>query len=146
MAADYYVSMSKVSEDIQAASDRWMQGWVRGDANTLDESLAPDFALIVSATPEKRLDRASWLSTACSRYRASEFRYRDVQVRELGSELAVMSSVAEFTAEIDGAPRNGPLFIVDIWRRMDGRWRVCARYSSIPEEDNKSAEAVSSLS
>jgi hypothetical protein len=63
----------------------------------------------------------------------------------LGNGIAVMSSVAEFKAEIDGLPRNGPLFIVDVWRRMDGLWRVCARYSSNPEPARPSALAVAEL-
>ena len=137
--------MRKVTEEIEAAANEWMQAWVRGDKATLERALAPDYALVVSATPGQRLDRAGWLGTACTRYTASEFRYRDVQVRDLGNGIAVMSSVAEFKAEIDGLPRNGPLFIVDVWRRMDGRWRVCARYSSNPEPAGASASAVSNL-
>lgn len=137
--------MSKLVKEIEAASDRWMQAWVRGDVATLEDSLAPDFALIVSATPALRLDRAVWLATACTRYKASEFAYREVQVQDLGGGIAVMSSIADFQAEIDGRPRNGPLFVVDVWRRMEGRWRVCARYSSKPEEAQASAAAVASL-
>ena len=111
----------------------------------LEELLAPDFALIVSATSTQRLDRASWLATACSRYTCSEFRYRDVQVRDLGA-VAVMSSIADFTAEIDGMPRNGPMFLTDVWRRGDdGRWQVCARYSSHPEPGGESGSAVAAL-
>ena len=137
--------MSDVTEQIEAAANEWMQAWISGDSTTLERSLAPDYALIVSATPGRILDRASWLGTACTRYRASEFAYRDVQVRDLGQGMAVMSSIAEFKAEIDGKPRNGPLFIVDVWRLMDGRWRVCARYSSSPEETQASAAAVTRL-
>lgn len=137
--------MSDVTEQIKSAADEWMQAWVRGDAATLDSFLAPDFALIVSATPSQRLDRADWLRTACTRYRATEFRYRDVQVRDLGGGLAIMSSVAEFEAEIDGVRRQGPLFIVDVWRQTEGRWQVCARYSSNPEQARGSATAVTDL-
>lgn len=137
--------MSNITEQIEAAADQWMQAWVRGDAATLEDLLAPDFALTVSATPAQQLNRADWLATACTRYKATEFRFRDVQVRDVGGGIAIMSSVAEFAAEIDGIPRNGPLFIVDVWRRLDGRWRVCARYSSNPELAHASATAVASL-
>lgn len=137
--------MTDIKEAIETAANRWMQAWVERDAAVLDQSLAPDFALVVSATPALQLDRSAWLQTACTRYVASEFRYRDVQVRELGPGLAVMSSIAEFSAEIDGVPRTGPLFIVDVWRQDKGRWRVCARYSSSPEQGAASAQAVTSL-
>lgn len=137
--------MSDVTREVQAAANDWMQAWVRGDPDMLERSLAPDYALIVSATPSHQLDRANWLGTACSRYKATEFTYRDVQVRDLGGGMAIMSSIADFQAEIDGFPRNGPLFLVDVWRRMDGRWRVCARYSSNPEPAQESATAVTAL-
>jgi uncharacterized protein (TIGR02246 family) len=135
--------MTELRQTIEAAAKAWMQAWVERDPKMLEESLAADFALVVSASPMRRLERAEWLQTACTRYVASTFTYHDIQVRELGPGFAVMSSIAEFTAEIDGAPRNGPLFLVDLWRRQEGRWRVCARYSSTPE--SKSASAVSAL-
>ena len=137
--------MSDVTEQIKTAANAWMHAWISGDSTTLEECLAPDYALVVSATPGQKLDRANWLNTACTRYRATEFEYRDVQVRDLGDGMAVMSSIAEFKAEIDGQPRNGPLFLVDVWRLMDGRWRVCARYSSNPENTEASAAAVTRL-
>lgn len=137
--------MTDLKEAIETAANRWMQAWVERDGVVLEQSLAADFALVVSATPGLRLDRAIWLQTACTRYVASEFSYHNVQVRELGPGLAVMSSIAEFSAEIDGVPRNGPLFIVDVWREFEGRWKVCARYSSSPEQGVSSAAAVTSL-
>ena len=138
--------MSDLSETIRTAADRWMQAWVARDMDVLEDSLAPDFALIMSATPSERLDRATWLATACTRYTASHFRYRDIRIRPIGEDVAVMSSIAEFQAEVDGIPRNGPLFLVDIWRRSgEGHWRVCARYSSSPESAGRSADAVQEL-
>jgi len=137
--------MTELRHAIEAAANRWMQAWVQRSARVLEESLAPHFALVVSALPSVRLPRADWLQTACTRYVASSFAYRDVQVRELGPGLVAMSSIAEFSARIDGVPRNGPLFIVDIWRQDEGKWHVCARYSSSLEQGSPSAEAVSSL-
>lgn len=130
---------------IERLSDRWMQAWVRRDRAVLEETLATDFALIVSATPTRRLERADWLATACTRYTCSQFRYRDVQVRDLGP-VAVMSAIAEFSAQIDGIERSGPLFLTDVWRRGDdGQWRVCARYSSHPEPAGASSAAIRGL-
>ncbi len=137
--------MPDLQQTIESAANRWMQAWVERDAAILDQSLAHDFVLIVSATPTLRFDRASWLQSACTRYVASEFKYHDVQVREVGPGFAIMSSIAEFRAEIDGVARNGPLFLVDVWREDEGRWRVCARYSSIQEVGVPSATAVTSL-
>ena len=138
--------MTDLARTIEQAADRWMQAWVNKDSETLEQSLAPDFALVISAMPTQQLDRANWLATATTRYTATEFRYRDVQVRDLGNGIAVMSSIAEFTAEVDGVPRTGPLFTVDVWRlSAEGRWQVCARYTAHPEPSGASAAAVHSL-
>jgi ketosteroid isomerase-like protein len=144
--------MPDLAETIVAAADRWMQAWVNKDRETLEASLAPDFTLVLSAVPlvlsampTALMDRASWLATACTRYTATEFRYRDVQVRDLGNGTAVMSSVAEFTAEVDGVPRTGPLFIVDIWRKGADGWQVCARYTARPEVAGAASAAVAAL-
>jgi ketosteroid isomerase-like protein len=137
--------MPDLAETIVVAADRWMQAWVNKDRETLEESLAPDFALVLSAMPTVRMDRASWLATACTRYTATDFRYRDVQVRDLGNGMAVMSSVAEFTAEVDGVPRTGPLFIVDVWRKGADGWQVCARYTARPEAAGAASAAVGAL-
>ena len=137
--------MTDLGETVHELSDRWMQAWVRKDRAVLERSLAPDFALVVSATPLNRLDRASWLATATTRYTCSEFRYRDVQVRDIGGGVAIMSAIAEFTAEIDGIERTGPLFVTDVWRQGGDGWQVCARYSSLPEPAGASSAAVRGL-
>ena len=138
--------MTQLAATIEDRSNRWMQAWVRNDHGVLETMLAPDFALIVSANPTRQVARADWLATAGTRYSCSHFRYRDVQVRDLGGGIAVMSAIAEFTAEIDGIQRNGPMFLTDVWRRgNNGEWRVCARYSSLPEPAGASTVAVGGL-
>jgi ketosteroid isomerase-like protein len=126
-------------------SDRWMQAWVEQDRATLEDSLAPDFALIVSSMPNERFERDRWLAT-CDIYRCSSFAYRDVQVRELAPGLAVMSAVADQQAQMNGVDRSGAFFLTDVWRlEPDGEWRVCARYSSHPEPGSASAQALGKL-
>ena len=82
--------MTGIAAVIEECSNHWMQAWVSQDRAVLEESLALDFALTVSAMPERRMDRALWLAT-CDTYRCSSFTYRGVQVRELGPGIAVMT-------------------------------------------------------
>jgi len=137
--------MTDISAIIEDRSNRWMQAWVNQDCATLEDSLASDFALIVSAMPERRMDRALWLAT-CDTYRCTSFRSRDVQVRELAPGIAVMSSIAEQQAAMNGVDRSGAFFLTDVWRReADGLWRVCARYSAHPEPAGASSESLGRL-
>lgn len=138
--------MTDLAATIEDRSNRWMQAWVGNDRAVLEAMLAPDFALIVSAASTRPVDRGDWLATAGTRYTCSQFRYRDVHVRDLGGGIAVMSATAEFTAEINGIERNGPMFLTDVWRREDnGEWQICARYSSLPEPAGASNLAVGGL-
>lgn len=138
--------MTNVAATIEERSNRWMQGWIEKDRGVLEDSIAADFSLVVSANPKEQFDRESWLATATSRYTCSEFLYRQVQVRNVSEDVAVMSSIAEFTADIEGVPRNGPMFVTDVWRlEVDGSWRVCGRYTSYPEPSGDSSEALEGL-
>jgi ketosteroid isomerase-like protein len=119
-----------------------MQAWLAQDRATLEDCLAPDYALIVSAMPGQRVDRALWLET-CDRYICTAFRYRDVQVRDLGGGIAIMSSIADQQARIGDVDRSGCFFLTDVWRlEADGQWRIAVRYSSHPEAAGTSSAAL----
>jgi len=137
--------MRVTGDEIQELSTRWMRAWMALDRTTLEAMLAPDFALIVSSAPTRRMDRQVWLAT-CERYRCSAFEYSEVQIRDLGG-LAVMSAVAEQTAALDGMDRSGRFWLTDIWR-PGGQygWQVCARYSGWPEQPGASAASLATLS
>lgn len=138
--------MSDLASVIESLSTRWMKAWMDLDYGALEALMAPDFALVVSAMPAGPMARAAWLAT-CDRYRCTEFGYRDVQVRQLSDDIAVMSAVAEQQAELDGVDRSGRFWLTDVWRRnADGAWQVCARYSSFPESEGQSSRALDRLS
>ena len=137
--------MTDFAATVEERSDRWMQAWVRQDRTVLEDSLASDFALIVSANPTQRFERALWLAT-CDTYLASSFVYREVQVRQLSPGIAVMSAVADQQARLGEVDRSGSFFLTDVWRlEPDGQWRVCARYSSHPEPAGASSSALEGL-
>ncbi|MGZ5986357.1 MAG: DUF4440 domain-containing protein [Caulobacteraceae bacterium] len=49
--------MSGTANEIQALSTRWMRAWMELDRATLEAVLAPDYVLIVSSAPTRRMDR-----------------------------------------------------------------------------------------
>jgi len=144
-AIPFNPQMTDIAAIIADRSNRWMQAWVEQDRSSLENTLAPDFALVVSANPTQPMARERWLAT-CDVYRCSSFAYRDVAVRELAPGLAVMSSIADQKASLNGVDRSGSFFLTDVWRlEGDGSWRVCARYSSHPEPSGASAKAIGEL-
>ena len=131
-----------VAVTIRAQQEAWMAAWVANDRAALERILAPEFALVVSARPEARVDRAAWLRTAGTEYTCEAFRYDGMQVRDFG-DVVVVSSVATQRATAFGQDRSGTFFLTDVWRAgPDGAWRVIARYSSHPEPGTASAQAL----
>jgi len=133
---------SDVVASIRQLQDAWMEAWIARDRATLERLLAPEFALVVSARPEARVERDAWLRTAGTEYVCESFRYDGMQLRDLG-EIVVASSLATQRATAFGQDRSGTFFLTDIWRRgSDGEWQVIARYSSYPEPGTVSAAAL----
>jgi ketosteroid isomerase-like protein len=136
-------SRPAVAAEVRARQEAWMAAWIANDRATLERILAPEFALVVSAQPEARVDRAAWLRTAGTEYTCESFRYDGMQVRDFG-EVVVVSSLATQRATAFGRDRSGTFFLTDIWRRAgdDGAWQVIARYSSYAEPATASARAL----
>ena len=131
-----------VIDEIRKLQEAWMEAWISNDRAVLERILAPEFALVVSARPEARVDRAAWLRTAGTEYTCDAFRYDGMQVRDFG-DVAVVSSVATQRATAFGQDRSGSFFLTDVWRAAaDGRWQVIARYSSFAEPSTASARAL----
>ncbi len=138
--------MTELAVLIEHLSNRWMQAWIERDRATLEAFLAPDFELVSSASPTQRFNRQAWLAGALGPYRCSVFRYRDVQVRELGGGYALMSAVGGQIAELNGLDRSGAFFLTDVWRHeTGGRWQVCARHTAHPEPSGPAAAALARL-
>jgi hypothetical protein len=139
--------MTELAVLIEHLSNRWMQAWIEHDRGALEMILAPDFELVSSATPARRIDRQSWLAGALGPYRCRVFRYRDVQVRDLGDGYALMSALGGQIAELGGVDRSGAFFITDVWRSSAaGDWQVCSRHTAHPEPSGPAAAALARLS
>ncbi|HMI56349.1 MAG TPA: hypothetical protein VK494_09190, partial [Gemmatimonadaceae bacterium] len=49
---------------------------------------------------------------------------------KLADDLAVVSFVLSQKASFAGRDRSGDFYVVDVWKKGGGRWRMIARYSS----------------
>lgn len=128
--------------DVEQRSRQWMNGWIAQDRSALEPFMADDFALIVSTVPDLSFERENWLQTAVSAYVCTRFAYDGVQLRQVADDMVVMSSIADFDATMAGVDRSGRYFVTDLWRREDGAWKICVRYSSRPGEVDDSVRAI----
>ena len=131
-----------VTAEFEALERAWAEALVRQDRAALEQFLAPDYALVVSAAPDQPVARDTWLAQALGPYRLEHFRITQLHARLLADGLVAVSLLFEQRATVGGIDRTGVFFLTDIWRRGGSRWEVVARYSARPEPASVSSRAV----
>lgn len=136
------VSLGQTSQqlvnDFVERENSFARAYQSKDIKLLEQLLAPEYALTVSARPGNPMPRADWLALI-PKYNVQTFEIRGVQARCLREatpgrcELAAVSSINAQKADVGGQDRSGEFFIVDIWSYRDGKWMVSARYSGRTE-------------
>jgi len=112
----------------QDADAEWYGSVMARDQDRAIEQLDEDFNLVVLYPTFARVSRAEWLAmlpdyvVSAWRTVASEW---DVQ-----GDLAVHTHLIIMDAVVMGRDRSGPFTMTDVWRRVDGRWRVWRRVST----------------
>ena len=129
-----------VAAEIGRLEQRWATALVQQDTVVLHRLLAPEYALVVSAAPQRPVTRAAWLATL-PEYQTQSLTITGLTVRVLGN-LALASFIGDLTARVREVERRGKYFLTDVWRWQNGAWRVIARYSSRPEEASRSTRAL----
>jgi Domain of unknown function (DUF4440) len=110
---------------------RVMDAVVAQDRPALEAILAPDFELRTARTGGEITLRDEWLQAATSTYKIRSFAVNRLTVRVLGT-YAVVNFVYEQQANFSGRDLSGNFFIVDLWQKTGGEWKLAARYSAGP--------------
>lgn len=120
----------------------WMMALQREDYVALEKFLAPEYALIVSSEPTRVIARKAWLENS-RMYKVHEFFQSGLVARRVG-ETVVTSFVHKQKATVgpNKVDRSADFWIVDVWRKVDGAWKVASRYSGKVEEAARSASAT----
>ena len=129
-----------MAAEIGRLEQRWATALVQQDTAALHRLLAPEYALVISAAPQRPIMRTAWLATL-PEYQTQSLTITGLTVRVLG-DLALASFIGDLAARVRGVERRGKYFLTDVWRRQNGAWRVIARYSSRPEEASRSTRAL----
>jgi hypothetical protein len=134
--------MTELTAEFERLERDWAEAVIRQDRVALERLLAPDYALIVSAAPERTVPRATWLDQAVGPYRVRAHSTAGLTARPVADGVVVVSLVLALDASVGGVDRSLTFFVVDLWRRADAAWQVVARYSARPEEASASSRAV----
>jgi hypothetical protein len=110
---------------------RGMDAIVAQDRATLEAMLTPDFELRTARTGGEITLRDEWLQAATSTYKIRSFAINGLTVRMFGT-YAIVNFLYEQQANFSGRDLSGDFFIVDLWQKTGGEWKLAARYSAGP--------------
>jgi Domain of unknown function (DUF4440) len=110
---------------------QWLQADQDKDQAAVNRIVADNFHLRTPTPPGNPIPRAEWLLGVFGR-RVLSFQIRQLTVREVASQIAVVSFVETETYQQSATPRTQDHFVVDVWINNGNgdSWRCTDRYSS----------------
>jgi Domain of unknown function (DUF4440) len=110
---------------------QWLKAAQNKDQAAINGIVAEDFEVWTSAAHGSPMSRADWLLEVFGR-RLLSFQIKQLAVRDLSPEIAVVSFVETATYQQSATPQTEDRFIVDIWINYRGgdNWRCTDRYVS----------------
>jgi hypothetical protein len=110
---------------------QWLKAIQGKDPAALNRVVSDDFRLWAATPPGTPISRSEWLLGIFGR-RLLSFQVRQLAVRELSPEIAVVSFVQTETYQQSATPQTVDHFVMDIWiNKGDGdNWRCTDRYFS----------------
>jgi ketosteroid isomerase-like protein len=108
----------------------WMGAVQRRDMALLEEIVAPGFRFTAIHLNPEPMTREQWLEAAREGYTIVSFAYEHMEVDVFGDTGVVHSRYSQVASYLHTSLSN-VFRLTDVWSRLDGRWRVVARHSSV---------------
>ncbi len=117
------MSWRVVEKELFVAMEAFGRAWGQGDAERLAPLLSPSYTHTDAFGA--RMNRDEWLAyVARRRGRATEVKYRDVNIRRYG-EFAVITAIGDISGgglASPEDPRDLTAAMTQLWRLEDGKW------------------------
>jgi ketosteroid isomerase-like protein len=108
----------------------WMQGVQERDMDRLEEIVADGFRFTAIHLNPDPMTRDQWMGAAREGYTIVSFAYESMEIDVFGDTAVVHSRYSQ-VASYRHTSLSNAFRLTDIWSRIDGRWQVVARHSSI---------------
>jgi ketosteroid isomerase-like protein len=115
---------------LQQLQRDWMQAVEDRDMERLEEIVAPGFRFTAIHLNPEPMTREQWMEAAREGYTIVSFAYESMDV-DIYSDTAVVHSRYSQIASLHETSLSNAFRLTDVWSRIDGRWQVVARHSSI---------------
>jgi ketosteroid isomerase-like protein len=122
------------ADDDRAELAQLQQDWMRGvqerDMDRLEELVADGFRFTAIHLNPEPMTREQWMAAAREGYTIVSFAYERMDIDVFGDTGVVHSRYSQ-VASYQHTSLSNAFRLTDIWSRIDGRWQVVARHSSV---------------
>jgi ketosteroid isomerase-like protein len=122
-AADDRVALAQLQRD-------WMQGVQERDLDRLEEIVGEGFRFTAIHLNPEPMTREQWMAAARDGYTIVSFAYEEMDIDVFGDTAVVHSRYSQ-VASYQQTNLSNVFRLTDVWSRIDGRWQVVARHSSV---------------
>jgi ketosteroid isomerase-like protein len=116
------------TDELLEQARRWDKAIRKRDEAAADAVLASDFALELVQPVRSVMGREVWLEMMAD-YVVHEWDVEE-QVVDQSEDVAALLQRVRMRATVMGEDRSGIFIVSDLWRRIDGEWRVWRRHST----------------
>jgi ketosteroid isomerase-like protein len=122
-AADDRATLAQLQRD-------WMQGVQERDMDRLEEIVGPGFRFTAIHLNPEPMSREQWMAAARDGYTIVSFAYEEMNIDVFGDTGVVHSRYSQ-VASYQHTSLSNVFRLTDVWSRINGRWQVVARHSSV---------------
>ena len=115
-------------DDLLARVAEWDAAERDRDEAAAAEVIADDFALQLVQPVRNVMNRQVWLEVLAD-YVVQEWDVEE-QIVDVDGDVAAVLRRVRMEATVMGEDRSGVFVVSDLWRRIDGEWRVWRRHST----------------
>ena len=116
--------------ELRKLQKEWMQAVEDRDMDRLEQIVAPGFRFTAIHLNPEPMTREQWMDAAREGYTIVSFAYESMVV-DVHGDTAGVHSRYEPGASFHHTSLSNAFRLTDVWSRIDGRWQVVARHSSI---------------
>ena len=117
-------------QELAELEKEWMSAMQARDMDRLEELVGPEFRFMAIHLAPEPMTREQWMGAAMEGYTITTFAFEEMEI-DLFGETAVIHARYSQIANYDAVDLSHGYRLTDIWSRIDGRWQVVARHSSI---------------
>ena len=124
------MSLAKDRADLERLEDEWMARMQARDMERLEELVAPGFRFMAIHLYPEPMTREQWMEAARSGYTIVSYAFEKMEVDVFGDTGVIHSRYSQ-VANYEQTNLSNVFRLTDVWSRIDGRWQVVARHSSV---------------